>query len=93
VTLVDAASGMEVGEIMEWNARREPLPSSWNMTSSHYVGIAEAIELSRSLGRLPAQLKVLAIGGGQFDVGNPLSTEVQRAIKLVVNRLQEYALN
>ena len=59
------------------------------LSSTHAFGVAEAIELARALGRLPASLTVYAIEGDRFDVGQELSPEVEAAIDKLVDELSE----
>ena len=42
-------------------------------TSTHLLGVAEAVELGRELDRLPQRLTVYGIEGERFDVGEGLS--------------------
>jgi hydrogenase maturation protease len=80
--LVDAIrSGAPVGTIHRVDASEHPLPAPpWGSSSTHAIGVAEAIELARALGRLPAQVIVYGIEGSHFDAGVGLSKEVQAAI-------------
>jgi hydrogenase maturation protease len=48
--------------------------------STHALGVAEAIELARALGRLPARLEVYAIEGARFTAGAGLSPAVEQAV-------------
>ena len=56
--------------------------------STHGLGLAEAIELGRALGRLPARLVVYAIEGQGYATGAPLSPPVARAAEEVVGELR-----
>ncbi len=82
VVLVDAIrSGAPAGTIHRVDASEQPLPaSSWGSSSTHAIGVAEAIELARALGCLPAQVMVYGIEGLRFDAGVGLSKEVRDAI-------------
>lgn len=48
--------------------------------STHNLSLAEAVELGRSLDRLPARLTVIAIPGHRFGLGEPLSVETRQAL-------------
>jgi hydrogenase maturation protease len=48
--------------------------------SSHFFGLQEAIELGRSLDRLPRTLVFLGVTGADFRIGHPMSPVVQTAI-------------
>jgi hydrogenase maturation protease len=59
--------------------------------SSHGLGLGEAVELARTLGRLPARLVIIGMEGGDFSAGLGLSpavgNRVQDAVDLVVTEL------
>jgi hydrogenase maturation protease len=82
VVLVDAIrSGAAPGTIHRVEASHEPIPARLRGSSStHAVGVGEAIELARALGRLPARVVVYGVEGLYFDAGSGLSEEVQGAI-------------
>ena len=50
-------------------------------SSTHALGLAEAIEIARSLGRLPTRVRVVGIEGARFDFGRGLSPEVEDAVE------------
>jgi hydrogenase maturation protease len=52
--------------------------------SSHGLGVAEVVELARTLDRLPARLIVYGVAGCVFDVGAPLSPQVGAVIDEVI---------
>jgi hydrogenase maturation protease len=77
VILVDAVqSGASPGTLHRLDALNEKLPSWFSHASTHAFGIAEAIELARSMGDLPANLIVYGIEGLDFSAGTELSPEV-----------------
>ncbi|MFD0418699.1 hydrogenase maturation protease [Streptomyces sp. NPDC127108] len=49
-------------------------------TSSHGLGLGEAVELARVLGRLPGRLVVYAVEGGDSSLGTGLSSAVAEAV-------------
>jgi hydrogenase maturation protease len=83
VTIVDAVrSGAPPGTVHEFEAGAAPLPVRlFGTSSTHALGLAEALELARSLGRLPARVRVLGIAGARFDYGRGLSPEVEAAVE------------
>lgn len=90
VCVVDAvSSGASPGSIHRMDASKEPIPSKFFSCSTHDFGVAEAIELARTLGQLPRQLKLFGIEGNNFQPGEILSAEVERAIKLVVDEIMQ----
>jgi hydrogenase maturation protease len=87
VILVDAVvTGAPAGSIHVWDARRTSLPAK-TPDSTHWLGVAEAIELARSLNRLPCRLEVYGIEGHCFDLGTGVSLEIQHAADKVVRRI------
>ena len=46
---------------------------SFGASSTHALGLADAVELARSLGRLPQRVVVYGIEGAAFEFGNGLS--------------------
>ena len=81
--LVDAVQGAgEPGSVQRFEAGDEPLPASLRgSTSTHAVGLAEAIELFRALGRLPPRVVVLGIRGACFEAGRVCSPEIRDGIE------------
>ncbi len=89
VFLVDAArSGAAPGRVHRVDALAARVPALPPGSSTHGIGIGEAVELARALGRLPARLVVYAIEGKDFGMGVGLSPEVQAAVDDVVGRIR-----
>lgn len=90
VVLVDAMrSGAEPGTVHVFDAVASPLPAELAGPSTHLVGVGEAIELARALGRLPGRVEVRAIEAAQLDAGAPLSAQVAAAAALVASTIRE----
>ena len=86
VILIDAvASRAPPGTVHRFDVRAGPLPAALVRDSTHAVGVPEAVELARALGRLPRRLIVYGIEGRAFDAGEGLSPEVERAVDGVVD--------
>jgi hydrogenase maturation protease len=86
--LVDAVrSGAPAGTVHRLDPIAERLPAALFATSTHALGVAEAIELGRALGRLPAALRVYGIEGASFAAGLGLSAPVAAAVDAVVAEL------
>ena len=80
VIVVDAvSSGAAPGTVHRVEATDSPLPAAFGGTSTHALGLPEAIELARSLGRLPERLTVFGVEGGDFSVGAKVDPRVARA--------------
>ena len=87
--LADAAqSGAPAGTVTRLDASTQPLPAAFLHCSTHAFGLAEAVELARSLGTLPPRVIVFGIEGKSFEHGEPLSTEVERGVVDAVNRIE-----
>ena len=88
VIVVDATeSGAAPGTVRRIDAVAEALPPELRRTSTHLLGVADAIELARTLGRLPAETVVYGIEGGTFDAGAPLSPAAHSAVEQVATRI------
>ncbi len=82
--LVDAvSSGAQGGAVSRFEAGEQELPAGLFRASTHHLGIADAIELARVLGRLPARTVVYGIEGTRFEAGGELTAEVSAALPRV----------
>ncbi|MCS7274602.1 MAG: hydrogenase maturation protease [Candidatus Bipolaricaulota bacterium] len=88
VIVIDAVqSGATPGTIFRFEAHRQEIPTRFFRYSTHNFGLAEAIELARTLGKLPQSLIVYGIEGKNFAAGEGLSTEVACAVSQVLDRI------
>ncbi|CAI4033840.1 Hydrogenase maturation protease [Nitrospira tepida] len=88
VVLVDAAGGPgPEGRIHRFDATAGPIGREVFPTSTHAIGLAEAIEIGRALGRLPAVTLVYGIEIGTASIGNGLSPAVSAAVEEVAVRI------
>lgn len=88
VVLVDAAApGTAPGSIHRIDLLRDALPSHLSLSSTHAFGVADAVALARTLGRLPAGITVYAIEGANFTPGAPVTPVVAASIEDVVTRI------
>ena len=86
--VVDAVvSGRPPGTVItrDVGARAEPLSSrAWGADasrgSSHALGVATAVELSRALGRLPDRVVLVGVEAGSVDFGWGLTAPVAAAV-------------
>jgi hydrogenase maturation protease len=89
VLVVDAvSSGASPGTVYRFDAGAAPLPAATFGHSTHALGLAEAVELGRALGRLPERLIVYGIEGERFDAGAGLSPAVDGAVDGLCDKLQ-----
>ncbi len=85
VVVIDAIrSNGEPGTLVRLDATATAIPPGRFRCSSHAFGLAEAVELSRLLGRLPARLIIHGVEGSAFTFGQGLSPRVETALPLVV---------
>jgi len=77
--IMDAWSGADRAVLVDTET---PLPIAVHLASTHGMGAAEAIELARSLDRLPPRLLVYGIEGTDFHPGRPMSGPVADAVEV-----------
>ncbi len=88
VYLLDAAqAGGAPGTIYRVDALAQPLPRGLFAASSHLFSAAEAVEMARALGQLPARLVIYGIEAADFTLGAPPSPPVRDAISEVVRQV------
>ncbi len=88
VVVVDAiCSDRGAGEVTVWDASTRPLPKAVLQCSTHAFGLYEAVELARTLDRLPDKLLIYGIEGKQFAPGARVSVEVEKAVELVAQKI------
>ena len=82
VIVADAIhGGGPAGALRRFDASSEPLPARIEGSSStHAIGVADAIELGRVLGRLPRRVVVYGVTGRRFGAGRGLSPELEDAV-------------
>ena len=73
------SSGAEPGFVHRFDAGAAPLPAGLAGPSTHALGLPEAVELARALGRLPERLLVFGIEGARFEAGSRALPQVERA--------------
>jgi hydrogenase maturation protease len=88
VIVVDAAALMiRPSRIHRLDLARNPLPAALASLSTHAFGLAETVELARSLGRLPRFLVAYLVESEQFETGALLSPTVRRVVDDVAERI------
>jgi hydrogenase maturation protease len=86
--LVDAvSSGASPGTLHRFDASASPLPQELFKSSTHALGLADAVELSRELGTLPARVLVYGVEAGELTAGIGLSAEVERALPVLLEEV------
>jgi hydrogenase maturation protease len=78
--LIDAvSSGAAPGTVHRFDVSATPLPAASFATSTHGLGLGEAIELARAMNCLPSPCVVYGIEATAFEGGCPLSPAVDAA--------------
>ena len=81
VVVVDAVrSGAQPGTIVTHDVLASPLPAGLAAASTHALGLAEAVELARSLGRLPERLVIVGVEAADLTPGAPPTAPVAAAV-------------
>jgi hydrogenase maturation protease len=73
-------SGATPGTIHRADERDGPLPRELRLASTHAMGIADALELGRALGRAPRRVVVLGLEGASFGMGEEMTPAVAAAL-------------
>ncbi len=91
VIIIDcASSGAKPGTIYHFDALKEEIPSDlFDGFSTHSISIVDAIELAKTLKRLPKSLAVYGIEGKVYSPGTQLSPEVKMAADKLVGQILE----
>lgn len=90
VFLIDAVvSGASPGKVRRIDVRKEAVPPEYFHYSTHAFSVAEGVELSRTLGQLPAKMVIYGIEGKSFSAGLDVSPKVREGVREVTARLTE----
>ena len=92
VLLVDAVRSLQpAGTIHRFAADGLPDATAHRVAlgGGHLLGLGEAVDLARALGRLPRTLDVIGIEGADFELGEGLSGPVAHACTLAAQQLAE----
>jgi hydrogenase maturation protease len=86
VVVVDAVStGSPPGTLHRVDAGDGPLPRDLRLASTHAMGVADALDLGRAVGRAPRRVVVLGLEGARFGMGDEMSPEVAAALDALVD--------
>lgn len=87
--VVDAVkTGSKPGTVFQFNGH-DSLPSAFFRQSTHLVGLADAVQMARTLGRMPGVLVLFGIEAQTMDYGEELSPAVVAALDGVVDSIVE----
>jgi hydrogenase maturation protease len=90
VYLFDATqTGQPPGNVCRLDVHQHPLLADVFPSSTHLFGVAETIELARTLDRLPAELIIYGVEGKQFGLGLDVSSVVKQAILTVIEMVTD----
>ncbi|WP_067138848.1 hydrogenase maturation protease [Microtetraspora malaysiensis] len=84
--VIDAASSGAAPGTVHRDAR--PRATAWRR-SSHALGLADAIALGKALDRLPGELLVFGIEGGDFGLDAPVTPPVRAAIRETADAIRQ----
>jgi len=83
-----AASENNSGTTYRFDALKEKIPGDlFDGFSTHSISVVDAIELAKTLGRLPKSLMVFGIEGNDYTPGTLLSPEVKMAADQLVEQI------
>ncbi len=89
VILIDAVkSDSKAGTIHTIDLSKESLQTDFFQTSSHLFALPEAVQLAKTLDKLPKTMLVYGIEGKNFDYGTELSPEVLKAKIELTDRIK-----
>ena len=84
VFLVDACTGVN----LRIDIHEQSIPEDNPQTSTHGMGIAQAIAFAKNLNLLPKKLILYAIAGKNFNIGDPLSPSLDLEINRVAKAIE-----
>jgi hydrogenase maturation protease len=88
VILMDAvSSGTAPGTLHRFDASVSALPRELFKSSTHTLDVADAVELSRALGTLPARVFVFGVEAQDFSPGKALSAGVQLTLPILIEEV------
>lgn len=91
VVLMDAVlSGAAPGTVHIWDALTPELRNDVFRSSTHVLGLADAVHLARALGRLPKKLTIYGIEAAHFVAGTPPSPEVLAGVDRAVEHIASH---
>ena len=83
--VIDAArSGARPGTVARVDLRGDNIAAAGLRSSTHGLGLADAVALGRVLGRLPARLVIIAVEGERFGHGERLSPAIRASLGAAV---------
>jgi hydrogenase maturation protease len=87
VVVVDAATGIETGTIVDLPLRGLVNDASLRSRSSHALAMPEVIGLADVIRGHPLVGQIVVIGSHRFGLGDPFSITVERALPALARRI------
>jgi hydrogenase maturation protease len=82
VVLIDAISSHATpGTISRIDLNEMTIPKNMRLFTTHAFGVAQAVELARGIGSMPAKIILFGIEGKNFSLGFSVSSEVRSSMK------------
>lgn len=63
------------------------LPLDNKQTSTHGFNLSQVIDIAKALNQLPSKLIIYVVNGGSYEIGERLSSAVEKAIEDVVQMI------
>ena len=82
-------SNSPAGTCFRLEAASQKMPAQFFRSSSHLFGVAEAIEMARTLQQLPPTCVVYGAEGTQLELGQPMSGDMVAAVTTISSQLLE----
>ncbi|HUK46903.1 MAG TPA: hydrogenase maturation protease [Terriglobales bacterium] len=88
VIVIDTVvTGARPGTLHIWDGAELQLPAC-SQPSSHGLGVAEAISLSRTLNYVPKRLQIFGIEGRNFNFGSTVSPQLLTTVEKLVDTIR-----
>ncbi len=88
VYIVDACcADAAAGTWERIDGQLQPLPAENTQTSTHGLGVSQAMAIAKNLGSLPAKLIIYGINGDNFTMNDAMTPAVAQAVEKVAEAL------
>jgi len=92
VVIIDAMrSSAEAGTVRRVDVTSEPAPACFSHRSTHAIGVIDAVEVARAMGRMPGPVILFGIEGACYGAGAALSPQVAAAVPAAVEAVSREA--
>lgn len=88
--VVDAVEGKnKAGKWIKLQYGIDPIPTEWSQSSTHGLGLAEALEMAKIFGSLPKKVTIYGVYGENFFPGEGLALKVETAAREIILEIQK----